>query len=75
MAKYLIGITKETADLMRIYLGDSWGSILEKGEDGLLNAKLNIYCILRVYDDCIFIILGEHRYWLANDEFVRVEIK
>lgn len=74
MAKVIVGISKNTADLLQIYLGSNWGTILEKGEDGLFTVKLSQYCVLRVYDDCIYILLGDHRYWLANEDFVRVEI-
>lgn len=74
MAKVIIGITKNTADLLQIYLGSNWGTILEKGEDGLFNVKLSQYCVLRAYDDCVYIILGDRRYWLAKEDFVRIEI-
>ena len=74
MAKVIRGITKETADLLRIYLGERWGSILGKGEDELLDVRLNENCIIKVYDDCVFVILGVHRYWLTGEDFIKVEI-
>ena len=74
MAKVIRGITNETADLLRLYLGERWGSILGKGEDKLLDVKLNENSIIKAYDDCVFIILGDRRYYLTSEDFVRLEI-